>query len=82
MALEVPILRSLKVTKLTANNLFKFIKRNLITNPLHAAYPKAVFLDFYSLLYMTLFRSPKFDLQFYLQMTQPLPFKVTIMSQF
>ena len=52
MALEVPHLSGLKVTLVIANNIFKFIKLNLILKLLHVAYPKAAFLGLYSLLYI------------------------------
>ena len=51
MALEVPLLSGLKVTSVIANNMFKFLTLNLILDLLHVAYPKAAFLDLYTLLY-------------------------------
>ena len=52
MAIEVPLLSGLKVTYVIANNMFKFIKLNLMLNLLLVAYPKAAFLGLYSLLYI------------------------------
>ena len=51
IALEVPLLSGLKVTSVIANNMFKFLTLNLILDLLHVAYPKAAFLDLYTLLY-------------------------------
>ena len=52
MAFEVPLLSGLKVTLVIANNMFKFIKLNLILNLLLVTYPKAAFLGLNSLLYI------------------------------
>ena len=51
MALEVPLLSGLSYLT-NRQQFFNFIKLNLIPNSLHAAYPKAVFLDPYSSLYI------------------------------